>query len=88
MLKLLSIENTLAATPQVADVPHLVDCVKDAFHHFGIADFSSRLHGLNIDGASLNLGIHKGAAALLKDKSPWLTAVHCFNHRIELALIL
>ena len=46
VLKFLSIKN-----PQSADAPHLVDYVKDAFHHFGIADFSSDLHGLNVDGA-------------------------------------
>lgn len=31
----------------------------------------------------MNLGIYKGAATLLRDESPWLTAAHCFNHRIE-----
>ena len=75
VLKSLGTEN-----PQAADAHHLVDCVKDAFHCFAIVYFSSHLHGLNVDGASVNLGIHKGLASLLKDESPWLTAVHCFNH--------
>ena len=60
--------------------------MKDAFHCFGIVDFSSHLHGLSVDGASVNLGTHKGVVTLLKDESPWLTAVHCFNHRIELTV--
>ena len=33
----------------------------------------------------LNLKVHKGVAALLKNKCPSLMAVHCYNHRIELA---
>ncbi|CAB3983345.1 Hypothetical predicted protein [Paramuricea clavata] len=75
-----SIEN-----PAVADATHLVECIKEAFHRIGIVDYSSHLHGLNVDGASVNLGVHRGVAALLKRESPWLTAIHCFNHRIELA---
>ena len=80
ILKFLSIEN-----PDVADAKHLVECVKEAFHRFGITEFHSHLSGLNVDGASVNLGIHKGVATLLRDASPWLIAVHCFNHRVELA---
>ena len=76
-LKFLSIEN-----PAAADAPHLVECVREAFHRIGIVYFSSHLHGLNVDGVSVNLGVHRGVAARLKDESPWLT---CFNHRIELA---
>ena len=29
--------------------------------------------------------MHKGVATLLKNASPWLIAVHRFNHRVELA---
>ena len=78
--RFLSIEN-----PAVADAPHLVECIKTAFNRIGIVDFSTHLHGLNVDGASVNLGVHRGVAALLKEVSPWLTAIHCFNHRVELA---
>lgn len=60
--------------------------MKDAFHHFGVSDFSSHLYSLNVDGASVNLGIHKGVVMLLKDESPWLNAVHCFNNQVELAV--
>ena len=48
--KFLSIEN-----PAVADATHLVECIKEAFHRIGIVDISSHLHGLNVDGASVNL---------------------------------
>ena len=54
VLKFLSIENS-----QAAEAPHLVVCVKDTFHRFVIVEFSAHLHGLNVDGASVNLGIHK-----------------------------
>lgn len=29
--------------------------------------------------------VYKGVATLFKNESPWLTAIHCFNHRVELA---
>lgn len=80
VLKFLSIEN-----PPVADAIHLVECIREAFHRIGVVDFSSHLHGINVDGASVNLGIHRGVAARLKEESAWLTTIHCFNHRIELA---
>ena len=79
-MKFLSIEN-----PARADAVHLVECIKEAFNRIGIVDISTHLHGLNVDGASVNLGIHRGVATLLKNECPWLTAIHCFNHRIELA---
>ena len=65
VLKFLSIEN-----PPVADAQHFVECVKDAFHCIGITDLFSHLYGLNVDGASVNLGVHKGVATLLRDASP------------------
>ena len=43
--------------------------------------------GLGFDGAAVNLGSKKGLAALLKkDVAPWLVSVHCFSHRLELAV--
>ena len=38
------------------------------------------------DGASVNTGIYKGVLTQLKAERPWLTTIHCVNHRIELAL--
>ena len=32
------------------------------------------------------MGIYGGLGALLKELSPWLMVVHCFNHRLELAI--
>ena len=41
---------------------------------------------LNVDGASVNTGIHKGLGAKIKEEAGRLQSVHCFNHRLELAL--
>ena len=39
------------------------------------------------DGASVNLGSKNGLAAKLREDSiTWLKAIHCFNHRLELAV--
>ena len=38
-----------------------------------------------VDGAAINLGVHRGLVALLQEDMPWLVAIHCFNHRLELA---
>jgi hypothetical protein len=38
-----------------------------------------------MDGASVNMGRTTGLAARLKEIAPWLIAIHCFNHRLELA---
>ena len=42
----------------------LWNVLKEAFHHIGISDFSSHYCGLNVDGASVNLGIHRDVATL------------------------
>ena len=41
---------------------------------------------MNVDGASMNLGIHKGVGIFLKEKGPQVQVIDCFNHRVELAL--
>ena len=42
--------------------------------------------GLNVDGASVNMEHYKGLATQFREVVPWLEAVHCFNHRLELAI--
>ena len=48
-------------------------------------EFHTKLAGFNVDGASVNKGIHKGSAQLC-ESSPCLNVVHCFNHLFELAI--
>ena len=38
------------------------------------------------DGASVNMGVRKGIAVRLQDEYPWRLPIHCFNHRLELAV--
>ena len=42
--------------------------------------------GFGADGASVNMGVRKGIAVRLQDEYPWLLPIHCFNHRLELAV--
>lgn len=77
--KLISIEaadNEDAAGPKQA--------MTEAFARCGIINFESKLAVAGLDGASVNIGRNTGLAAHLKEIAPWLTAVHCFNHCLEL----
>ena len=53
---------------------------------FGITCYYDRLVGLNLDGASANMGKHSGLNVLVRNEAPWVKVVHCFNHRLELAI--
>ena len=81
IVKYLSIES---ATNGAAS--GLKNCITKAFQGFRITKFSERLLGLNVAGASANTGILKGLRAKIKKEADWLQLVHCFNHRLELAL--
>ena len=80
-LRYLSIESVDNAT-----ATGVLSSLTTAFEIFGVLSFEKSLLGLNCDGASVNLGQFGGLGALIKEKAPWLELVHCFNHRIELAL--
>ena len=68
---------------KTADVEGLESSLEEAFERIGILSFETRLHGLNVDGACVNTGIHRGLGARIREHAPWLTLVHCFNHRFE-----
>ena len=80
-VKFFSIESVKSA-----DAEGLKSSLKEAFERIGISCFENRLHGLNVDGASVNTGVHRGLGAKIRELAPWLTVVHCFNHRLELAV--
>ena len=44
----------------------------------------TKLVGICSDDTSDNKGKHSGLPALLRVDSPWLVAIHCMNHHIEL----
>ena len=72
--------------PKTVDANGIIDCINGAFERIGMADFRTKLYAINLDGASVNMGKKKGVASLLKNDLPWLLAVHCFNHRLELGI--
>ena len=74
-VKFFSIESVKAA-----DAEGLKSSLEEAFERVGISCFASRLHGLNVDGASVNTGIHCGLGARIRELALWFTVVHCFNH--------
>ncbi|XP_071835235.1 zinc finger protein 862-like [Apostichopus japonicus] len=73
------------------DVEHgtaegLKKVLEETFAKMDMGNFKTHLVGLGADGANVNLGKKKGLAALLRAEIPWLVSVHCFNHRLELAM--
>lgn len=60
--------------------------IEDAFGRMDIENFQSRLASLNVDGASVNMGKTAGLGVRLREMSPWLLVIHCFNHRLELTV--
>ena len=43
------------------------------------------LVGGGTDGASVNVGVHRGMKSQMQAKLPWLFWAWCFSHRLELA---
>ena len=59
--------------------------MKDSFERIGIAEFENRIHGLNVNGTSVDTGVHNGLGTKIGEEyAPWLTVIHCFNLRLEL----
>ena len=81
LLKYLSIENV-----KNTDALGLKSTLEVAFNRFGITHYYDKLAGLNLDGASVNMGKHNGPNILVQDEAPWVEVVHCFNHQLELAI--
>ena len=54
----------------------------------GIEDQKSKLVNINLDGASVNMGIYSSVAAQLQERlGPHITKIHCINHQLELAIV-
>ena len=73
-------------TLNVANAPGIVASIEDAFKRVSCKDFIDKLVGINVNGASVNLGRYKGMGTFLKERSPWIQVMHCFNHLVELTL--
>ena len=50
------------------------------------SSFLTYLLGAPADETSVNTGKYRGGLTQLKNEHPWLTKIHCVNHRIELAV--
>ena len=59
--------------------------LESTFSELGINNHKERLVAFCADGASVNMGVNRGLAALLRKEMPWLIAIHCLSHRLELA---
>ena len=68
------------------DAKGLLECITTAFSRFNINAVYKHILGLNVNGASLNTGIHGGLGVLIKELAPWLKLIHCFNHHLELVI--
>ena len=79
-IKYLSIEDV-----KTTDSIGLQAVVEQAFKSSGASLLSDKLVGLNVNGAFVNMGHYKGLATPSREMIHWLEAVHCFNHRQELA---
>ena len=79
-VKYVSIENV-----ENANAKGIKKSIEEAFQGLGVTSLENRLVGINISGASVNIG-KCGIAKLLKELLPWLEVVHCFNHRLKLTL--
>ena len=53
---------------------------------FGFKNYYNKLVGLNLDGASVNMGRVNGLGKLVRDEASWVEIVHFFNHILELAI--
>ena len=71
---------------KVADSAGLKETIEKGFLRFGFKNYFDKLVGLNLDGASINMGKMNGFGKLVRDEAPWVEIVHCFNHRLELAI--
>ena len=69
-----------------ADVPDYKSTLEIVLNCFGITHFCDKLVGLNLDRASVSMGQYNGLNVLVEDEAPWAEVVHCFNHRLELAI--
>ena len=64
----------------------MIDSIKTVLNRYGITLFKDRMSDLNVDGANVNIRVHRGVGTQLMEKALWLQVIHCFNHRVELGL--
>ena len=73
-------------TPDHLHTEGLKKCTENTFHSISIVSMYQRLANLNVDGASVNTGVHGGLGVKMKQSAPWINVIHCFNHSSETAV--
>ena len=53
-----------------ANAEGIIECIKTAFERIDVLDFHKEIMGLNVDGASVNSGMHNGVGVLMQADSP------------------
>ena len=81
-----AIKHFSVESVKMAHAARIIESIETVFNRFGITSFTDRMSGLNVDGASVNVGVHRGVGTQLMKKASQLQVIHCFNHRVELAL--
>ena len=66
-IEFLSIEDV-----KNADTAGIQECIAESFQRIGITKFSEKMVGLNVDGASINMGKFTGLGTRLKGEAPSL----------------
>ena len=64
----------------VANALGIVPSIENAFKRVKWKDFIDKLVGINVDGASTNIGEQKSVGTLLKEKNSLIQVINCFNH--------
>ena len=54
---------------KIADTPGLVPSIEDACERNGSKYFTDKLVGINVDGASVNVGKRRGVGKLIQEKA-------------------
>ena len=73
-------------TPDHAHANGLKKCTENAFDSIGIVSMYQHLANLNVDGPSVNTGIHGRLGFKMKESALWINVIHRFNHILELAV--
>ena len=82
--------------PPKADASGLLECISEAIQRLGVDDVLGQdsvlgvgtkpvLIGIGTDGATVNIGAHKGLRGQMIRALPWLFWSWCYAHRLELA---
>ena len=54
---------------KTADAAGIIECIETVFNRFGITSFTDRMSGLNVDGVSVNVQVHRGVGTQLMKKT-------------------